>query len=85
MLHDFFIGLINFIILAIGTALNALVSIFPLSPFKFVVDSRFSDFIAQINFFVPIYEFVSILEMWLVAVGIYYVYSVVARWLKAIE
>lgn len=85
MLHDFFVGLINLIILAIGTALNALVSIFPPSPFTFVADSRFSDFIAEINFFVPIYEFVSILEAWLVAVGVYYAYSIIARWLKAIE
>ena len=39
----------------------------------------------MVNWFVPVNSFVSILETWLVAVGIYYVYQIVLRWIKVIE
>ena len=70
---------------AIVAVLNGLCSLFPASPFKLVADSAFADLIAKINCILPVYEFVSIGEAWLVAVGVYYAISVVARWVKAIE
>lgn len=70
---------------AICAVLNGLCSLFPASPFSLVANSAFGDLIAKINYFVPVYEFVSIAEAWLVAVGVYYAISLVARWVKAIE
>lgn len=84
----FFEGLAAFfnkVLDLVGSALSWLVGLLPSSPFSFVANSQFSDLIAKINYFVPIYEFISILEAWIVAVAAYYLYSVVARWLKAIE
>lgn len=84
----FFAGLakfLQFLINALGAVLSAIVGLLPKSPFQFVANSQFSDLLAKINYFIPIYEFISILELWVVAVGVYYLYSVVARWLKMID
>lgn len=70
---------------AICAVLNAVCMLFPPSPFKLVSVSGFADLLGKINYFIPIYEFVAIGEAWLVAVGVYYAISLVARWVKAIE
>lgn len=83
-----FKGLASFIQMfldAIVAVLNTVCLLFPPSPFQIVENTGFADLIAKINYFVPIYEFVAIGELWLVAVGLYYAVSVVARWIKAIE
>lgn len=64
---------------------NAVAALFPPSPFVIIKHTGFEDLIAKINYFLPIYEFVSVLEAWLVAVAVWYAISVVARWIKAIE
>lgn len=83
-----FKGLASFVQLlldAIAAVLSALCHLFPSSPFAIAQNAGFGDLIAQINYFLPVYEFVVIAEAWLVAVGLYYIFAVVARWLKAIE
>ena len=83
-----FAGLSKFLqfgIDAIAATINLLFSFFPSSPFSFLSNSQFSDLLGQINFFIPVYEFVSITEAWLVSVALYYLYSIWARWVKAIE
>jgi hypothetical protein len=69
----------------VGAALTFLLSIFPDSPFTIIQNSQFADLIAKINFFIPVYEFISILQAWLVAIAVYYLYTVYARWVKAIQ
>lgn len=80
-----FTNFFQWIINSVGFALSSLVKLFPSSPFQFAISSEFADLIATINWFIPIYEFIVIGEAWLVAVGFYYLYSVFARWLKAID
>ena len=62
--------------------------------FAFLPDSPFQPYISQlaavpflgyINYFLPIAEMVAIGMAWLTAVGIYYVWQLALRWLKAIE
>lgn len=70
--------------------LNAILAFLPDSPFQFLLATlRGNSFIANIlqmvNWFIPVYSWVGVLEGWLVAVGIYYIYQVALRWLKAIE
>lgn len=67
------------------TVLNAMFGWLPDSPFTFVANSAFSDYISKINYFVPIYEFIAIAQAWLVGVGLYYAVAVILRWLKAVE
>lgn len=69
--------------------LMAILSLLPDSPFK-ILDSldptgEIVTWLGMVNWFVPVYSFVGILEGWLVCIAIYYVYQVVLRWLNAIE
>ncbi len=64
-------------------------SLLPECPFEMLYElgtnSMISEVLGMVNWFIPIYSFVAILEGWLAAVAVYYVYQVVLRWLKAIE
>ena len=64
------------------------IELFPTSPFVVLDELAQSDFyqwLQYLNWFIPVSTFVSILETWLVGVGLYYVYQVVLRWVKVIE
>ena len=76
---------LNKIIEIIGFLVGVLYSVLPPSPFTIIENSEFSSLISQINYFLPIYEFVAILETWLLAIAVFYVYSIFARWLKAVQ
>lgn len=69
--------------------LKAVLALLPDSPFSFLYElgttSAISDVLGMVNWFIPIYSWVAILEGWLTCVAIYYVYQVVLRWLNAIE
>jgi hypothetical protein len=69
----------------VGAALTFLAALFPDSPFQIIAGSEFSSLISQINFFLPVYEFIAIGQAWLIAIGIYYLYATFARWMKAID
>lgn len=77
--------ILNKILEIIGMLVGVLYSLLPPSPFIILENSEFSNLISQINYFLPVYEFVVILEGWLIAISIFYVYSIFARWIKAIE
>lgn len=58
----------------------------PTSPFRKAIDLLGNiPYIEEINWFIPIHEAVMILEWWGLAIGVYYGYMVVLRWVKAIE
>ncbi len=69
--------------------INGILSLLPDSPFvildKLDGSGEIAKILSYVNWFIPIYTFVGILEGWLVCIAIYYVYQVVLRWLKAIE
>lgn len=85
MIATFIFWIINKIFELIGLLVGLLYSLLPPSPFIILENSEFSSLIADINYFLPIYEFVVILEGWLIAISIFYVYSIFARWIKAVE
>lgn len=64
---------------------QALLNVLPLSPFAKYIDA-FSDlpFLHWLNWFVPIKACLVVFSGWLVAVGLFYAYSIVMRWLKMI-
>lgn len=84
-MQKLFISIIQGFIDLIVVTLNFIFGMLPTSPFTLLRSSPFASLLAQINYFIPVYEFVVILEAWLVAVGVFYVYSIIARWLKAIN
>lgn len=79
-----FVQLLLDAIAAVGNLIGLL---FPPSPFTMLdhLPAQFQELVAGINYFLPIYEMVTIAEAWLIAVAAYYVISVIARWVKAID
>lgn len=66
--------------------LQAVLSLFPLSPFREVIEELGSlPYLGYINWFVPIGDFVKIGTVWLAAIAAYYAWSIIARWIKLIS
>jgi len=85
MLATALFAIINKIIALVGAVITVLYNLMPSSPFTIIEKTEFAGLVAKINYFLPIYEFVAIMETWLVAIAIFYLYSIFARWIKAIE
>lgn len=65
---------------------NGLLALLPQSPFSaFLSAMEKWEFLKTLNWIVPIGAFISIGTAWLTAIGVYYAWSVVLRWIKAIE
>lgn len=70
-ISDFFDGVIDFL---------------PTSPFvKFLEKMQDLPYLSYLNYFLPISQMIAIGEAWLVAIGVFYLYQIVLRWIKAIE
>ena len=66
--------------------LQAVLSLFPLSPFREVIQELGSlPYLGYINWFVPVGDFVKIGTVWLTAIAAYYAWSIIARWIKLIS
>lgn len=64
------------------TIFNAL----PKSPIIYLTaDSEVKTALSYINWFIPIYTWIAILENWLIAILTYYALQIVLRWIKVIE
>ena len=73
---------------AVTAMVGKVLSFLPDSPFLVLQNMSNTDmykWIKWVNWFIPISSFISILEAWLVGIGLYYLYQIVLRWLKAIE
>lgn len=82
---EIIIKFMNAIIKGLGSILNGIVSILPDSPFVFIDNSVIKDYLGYINYFAPITEIIVILELWIIAIGTYYLYQIILRWIKAIN
>lgn len=86
MLPDIFISIVNFIISAIGNLASSILSLLPDSPFASVkIQSISSKYLRHLAWIIPFETLITILGTSLVAVGTYYLYQIVLRWVKAIE
>jgi len=67
--------------------LQMLLQVFPRSPFAEVIDSLEGHlpFLQYLNWFVPVGKILEVAALWLTAIGIYYLWSVIARWVKLIS
>ena len=62
-----------------------LASVLPLSPFQPII-AQFQGLpaLAYLNWFFPVADCLRIMALWLTAVGTFYMYSVIMRWIKVI-
>ncbi len=60
-------------------------SFLPHSPFTALLDAMEElPYLGYLNWFIPVSTFIAIGELWLVAIGTYYLYSIILRWIKAV-
>lgn len=86
MLADMIIKIINMIIIAIGVVINTVFSLLPDSPFLSIqLESIDSGLIKALNWIIPVQTIITIFGASLIAVGGYYLYQIILRWIKAIE
>lgn len=69
----------------LGDVLSWVTALLPDSPFQAISNSAVSEYLPYINWFLPFDFVVTTLGLWLLAVAGYYIYSVVLRWIKAVE
>lgn len=67
--------------------LQMLLSVFPRSPFVEVINSLEGhlSFLGYLNWFIPVGKILAVATLWLAAIGVYYLWSVIARWVKLIS
>lgn len=80
-MSNFFFAFINKIIELIGGIITVILALLPTSPFQFVANLP-QDWFKFINWLIPIDQAILHLEVYIVAVGIYYGIRVVLRWIK---
>lgn len=62
-----------------------LMSVLPTSPFRqFIDDFAELPYLGWLNWFIPVGTFVKIGIAWLSAIALFYMYSVIMRWIKMI-
>lgn len=81
---NFVINVVNALIKGLGAAIGLVINLLPASPFNPIDNSVVAPYLAAFNWFVPLNLMVAELEAWLVAVGIFYLYMIILRWIKAL-
>ena len=62
-----------------------LLQLLTLSPFtQFIDQFRNLPFLGYLNWFFPVGDCLKVMAAWLTAVGLFYLYSILMRWLKVI-
>lgn len=70
----------------LNSALGKIMFFLPSSPFNTFINSMEDlNILAQINYFIPLQEMITLGELWLLAIGLFYIYSIILRWIKAID
>ena len=65
---------------------DALKSVLPLSPFQqFISEIGSFEYLGWLNWFFPVGDCLTVLSAWLTAIGVFYLYSIILRWIKAIH
>jgi hypothetical protein len=64
---------------------DKIISVLPVSPFAKYI-SMFKDlpFLGYLNWFIPIGTIVKVGLSWLAAIALFYIYSIIMRWVKMI-
>ena len=66
--------------------LDMLMSVFPTSPFASAIDELEQlPYLGYLNWLSPVSHVFTIGTAWLFSIGLYYLYSVIARWIKLIQ
>lgn len=63
-----------------------LAGVLPLSPFQGFIDSIGTfEYLGWLNWFFPVGDCLRLLAAWVAVIGVYFLYSIILRWIKAIH
>ena len=69
-----------------NSVLETIISVLPTSPFtRFINALNSMPYLGYLNWFLPISQMIAIGEAWLVSIALFYLYSIILRWVKAIS
>lgn len=74
-------ALLDFIVMIV----NWVVDLLPQSPFIGLDSSIISEWLGYINYFIPVGQMMSIFALWLSAVGLWYLYRWIFRFVRYID
>ena len=74
---------IRYILIKLG---NACVVFLPNSPFQsFLSQLDKIPFLGYLNYFIPVAQIIAVTQLWVTAVGLFYLVQLALRWVKMIE
>lgn len=66
--------------------LNGVVALLPRSPFTVIIDKIGGiPHLDWLNWFFPVQSVLTVFALWLSAVSLFYLYSIIMRWVRAIK
>lgn len=70
---------------AFNGLINSILRVLPTSPFApFISEFSSLPFLGYLNWFFPVRACLTVMAAWLTAIALFYVYSVIMRWVKMI-
>ncbi len=64
---------------------NGIIDVLPKSPIVYLsANPTVSKYLSYINWFIPIYSIISLLEFWIVAIVAFYAFRFILKWTKII-
>ena len=79
----------NFIIYLVGMVFNTLFSFLPNSPFSGVPlmlkRNGIADLFGYVSYILPIKQIIGITVAWVSCIGLYFIYSIALRFIKAVD
>ena len=82
---QFIAGIFDKWVDAVYGVLNRIIDLLPDSPFVLIDNSPIEDYLGWLNWLIPMTQIIAILQLWVVAIAVYYVWVVILRWVKAID
>ena len=70
---------------ALGGLVQEVIKVLPISPFAPLIE-QFSElpYLGFVNWFLPVGQIMTVMTGWLLAIAAFYLYQVIARWVKLI-
>ncbi|MFI3116043.1 MAG: hypothetical protein R3Y12_07885 [Clostridia bacterium] len=81
-------SIINGVVDFLYNILFFVIDLLPDSPFStlsLVISDEIKVYLGYMNYFIPVNFFIAVLEIWLSAVVVYYIYILILRWIKLIN
>lgn len=65
---------------------SMILSVLPHSPVQgYLASFANLPYLSWLNWFFPVFACITVAEAWLVAIGLFYIYQVILRWVKVID